>query len=72
MEMNLDKYVTTFKVAEMLGISASHVRRLIRQGKIKASRLGNNWLIMPRDIVGVERERYPLIKKEVNENGNGE
>ena len=54
---NLNEYLTSFQVAEQLGFSADHIRRLICQGKIKATKLGNNWLIKPADLKGIGRQR---------------
>lgn len=41
----LDTYADVQEVAERLGIHAESVRRLIRQGKLPATKFGNKWLI---------------------------
>lgn len=53
--------MTSLEVAKMLGFSADHVRRLILQGKIKAQKLGHNWIVDPKDIIHIKRQR--LSKK---------
>lgn len=54
-----DKFLTSFEAAKLLGFTPDHVRRLILTGKIKAEKIGHNWLINPRDLRGVKRLRYP-------------
>lgn len=56
-------YLTCFQAAEQLGFSPDHVRRLIIQGKIKATKLGNFWLILPKDIAHVTRKRKSPLKE---------
>lgn len=43
-------FYTIEEVAEKLRMHPESVRRLIRQGKIKASKGGNKWLISPNDL----------------------
>jgi excisionase family DNA binding protein len=52
-----DKYITSFQAAKMLGFTPDHVRRLIGDGKIKAFKLGHNWLIDPQDLKDIKRLR---------------
>ncbi len=42
---NFDDYVTVKEASERLRIHPESVRRLIRQGKLPASKFVNNWLI---------------------------
>lgn len=58
-----DKYLTSFEVAELLGFTPDHVRRMICNGKIKAIKLGHNWLIDPKDLKGVRRVRFAKSKE---------
>lgn len=55
--------MTSFEAAELLGFSPDHIRRLICQGRIKAIKLGNNWLIKPHDLKGIERRRQNSRKE---------
>lgn len=43
-------FYTVEEVAEKLRMHPESVRRLIRQGKIKASKGGNKWLIEQTDL----------------------
>lgn len=48
-----EDWITTKEAAELLNISARHVRELASKGKLKAKRRGKNWLIhssLSRDI----------------------
>ena len=48
-----EEWITTKEAAELLKISARHVRELASKGKLKAKREGKNWLIhssLSRDI----------------------
>jgi excisionase family DNA binding protein len=42
------------EAARLLGMDPSHVRRLLRQGKIEGKRLGHDWVVLSLDY---ERKR---------------
>jgi len=65
MAINNLGYYTSAEVAEMLGFTPDHIRRLIMDGKIKAVKLGNNWLIKPKDIKDIKRLRKSPLKENV-------
>ncbi len=44
-ESLLDNYADVNEVAERLKIHPESVRRLIRQGKLPATKFGNKWLV---------------------------
>lgn len=52
-------YMTSAEVANHLGFSADHVRKMIVQGKIKAEKLGRNWIIDKTNLNEVKRKRFP-------------
>ena len=56
------EYITSKHVAERLGLSHSHVRLLIRQGKIEGIKLGHDYLIEP-DSLDYKRKRKPKKNK---------
>lgn len=64
---NKDNYLTSSEAAKSLGFSHDYVRKLILQGKIKAEKLGRNWIINKKNINKICRQRFPRIK----ESGNG-
>ncbi len=56
-----DKYLTSAQAAKLLGFTSDYVRRLITSGKIKAEKVGRNWLLSPVAIKGIKRQRNPRI-----------
>lgn len=44
------RYFSTTAAARELGISTGRVRQLILAGKLRAEKLGREWLILPRDL----------------------
>jgi len=63
-------YFTTKEAASILNFSPDHMRRLILQNKIKAEKVGNNWLIKKSDLDKFKRTRLPkkgIISHGINE-----
>lgn len=48
--MALDDYVTVLDAAQVLGIHPETVKRLCRQGDLRASKVRNTWLIHKSDL----------------------
>lgn len=59
-----DLYYTTNEAAQMAAVSPAHIRRLISEGKIKAEKLGTNWLIKKSDLT-YSRKRFTTPKKDI-------
>jgi len=57
--MQKHKFLTTAMVGERLGFTADYIRRLIACGKIKAEKLGHDWLIPEKSILHIKRSRRP-------------
>jgi excisionase family DNA binding protein len=51
--------ITATQAALKLKYTPEHVRRLIRDGVIKAKRIGNEYIIDSDDIKGIKRKRSP-------------
>jgi excisionase family DNA binding protein len=50
--------ISVAEAAEALGISGSRIRALIREGRIKAQRVGiRSWVLRRKDIESFERGR---------------
>gem|GEM_PF-3436541 len=47
----LADYISTLAAAQALGYTLQHTRLLIRQGKLKAEKLGRDWLVSRRSVV---------------------
>lgn len=60
-------YLTTKQAALLLGFCPDHVRRMIGQGKIKAEKIGNSWLIKIKDIRNIKRQREKGIENGITE-----
>ena len=54
---NLDEYVTVKEASERLKIHPESVRRLIRQGKLPATKVVNSWLI-EKSVLEMFASRY--------------
>lgn len=70
---NTKKYLTSFEIAEITGLTSNYIRKLIRklnaQGKLKVEKLGNNWLVKMSDLKIIQANRRPYHRKEKIENG---
>ncbi len=42
--------MTTSEAAEFLGVSRGRVHHFIKEGRLKAEKIGRDWHIKPRDI----------------------
>ena len=56
--------LTTKAAAELLGYTVQHVRRLIRDGRLRGARLGRDWLVeresVDRYVAGRENLELPI------------
>ena len=58
--MELNGYLDTQEVANILGYSRQHLRLLIRRGRIEAFRIGRNWLITEEAVEKYQAQRGSL------------
>lgn len=70
MKLKHNDYLTSKEAAAIIGVSHDHIRRLIRDGKIKAEKLGHNWLIQRVVAKKIKRQRFP--RKKEKKNGSSE
>ncbi len=64
---NKSNYVTSAEAAVLLGFSRDHVRKLIIQGRLKAEKLGRNWIIEKKNLEKIHRQRFPRHKENVDD-----
>ena len=69
-----NKYLSTQQAADFLGISRVAVLKRIKKGKIKAQKVGRNYIIRRGDLTGeitadVKQEIDSIVKKAVREYG---
>lgn len=67
---NKSNYVTSAEAAESLGFTQDHVRKLINRGRIKAEKLGRNWIIEKKNLDKIHRQRFPRPKENVDDGSN--
>jgi len=61
---SMSKMYSTEEAAKLLGLSQDHVKRLARDGTIKATKVGHYWVILS---LKYERKRKPKGERN-NEN----
>lgn len=66
MIQNRKNYLTTFEAAAKLGFHPDYLRRLILGGKVRAEKLGRNWIISLADLARLKRQRFPRTEKKDN------
>ncbi len=49
--------LTTSEAARLSGYDQSYIRKLIRQGKLAAKRIGHFHIIAPEELARLQRER---------------
>jgi len=49
--VELSGWVTSDVGARLTGYSASHIRRLAREGRIETRRVGRDWLVSRQDLL---------------------
>jgi excisionase family DNA binding protein len=55
----IGNYLTTEETAKRLDVSVRQVQNLITDGKLKAERVGREWLIPLDEVERYQRERKP-------------
>ena len=58
---NKDHYLTVAEIAKKFGMTRDHIRHRIYEGKIKATKWGNIWLVKVKDLKNFKRQRFPRI-----------
>lgn len=67
--MKNNNLTTTTILAAKLGFTPQYIRRLILEGKIKAIKIGHDWLIDEKAIRNLRRQRPQKVKENKNEIG---
>jgi len=57
------KIISTAEVARRLGVTANRVRSMIRAKRLKAIKVGHEWLIDPKDIDAVKERKVGRPRK---------
>jgi excisionase family DNA binding protein len=57
------KIISTTEAARRLGVTANRVRAMIRAKRLKAMKVGHEWLIDPRDLEAVKERKVGRPRK---------
>jgi excisionase family DNA binding protein len=57
------KVISTAEAAKRLGVTANRVRALIDAKRLKATKMGNVWLINPKDLEAVKVRKVGRPRK---------
>ena len=57
------KIISTAEAARRLGVTANRVRVLIRSKRLKATKVGHDWLIDPKDLDAVKERKVGRPRK---------
>lgn len=65
MRLEEKEMLSVTEVAKLMGISRTHVIRLINSGQISATRVGRSFIIKKSDMPGIFRKISDKDKKEI-------
>ncbi len=54
--MNLDAYCSVAEAAAIAGVSVSYLHHMIREGRIKAQKIGPNYAVLRSSVTKFERK----------------
>ena len=60
---------TVAEASELLGLEASHIRRLLIAGKLKGKKWGRDWMILE---LNYQRKRKPVEGRKPSKGGQNE
>jgi excisionase family DNA binding protein len=61
-----DRYLSTIEAAKVMGISRVAVLKQIKTGRLRAERVGRNYIIDKNDLAGIFRHITPGEKRRVS------
>jgi excisionase family DNA binding protein len=59
-DFNPTEWITTNKAAELTGYSVSHFRTLAGRGRVKARKLGRDWILDKAEVIAYAEEMQRL------------
>lgn len=60
-----DRYLSTIEAAKLMGISRVAVFKQIKSGRLRAERVGRNYIINRNDLAGIFKHITPGQKRSV-------
>ena len=67
MELLMEPLLTTEEVARLLNTSEASVRRWLRKGEMRGTRVGEEWRVTRADLEEYIRSRVNVPKKELDQ-----
>ena len=61
-----DRYLSTIEAAKLMGISRVAVLKQIKTGRLRAERVGRNYIIDRNDLAGIFKHITPGEKRRVS------
>lgn len=61
-----DRYLSTIEASKVMGISRVAVLKQIKSGKLRAERVGRNYIIDRTDLAGIFKHITPGEKRQVS------
>jgi len=62
----LEGWITAAEAAALTGYTVPHIRRLARQGRIEAQKVGRDWLIGRESLLAYKRQMEALGSQKHN------
>ncbi|MBN1261580.1 MAG: helix-turn-helix domain-containing protein [Anaerolineae bacterium] len=59
-ETSQTEWITTAEAAEVSGYSLNHIRRLVREGRVRSKKFGRAWMVHRRSLESYAQEMERL------------
>jgi excisionase family DNA binding protein len=59
---DLKDYMTTEEAAKALGFHVIHIRKMVREGKLKGEKLGPGWLVLRTSVAEYKKRTEGMNK----------
>lgn len=63
----MDKYITTKRAGEILGISVRRVNKLINDDRLPAQKTGRDWLLVLDDVIAFSKLKRGVGRPRTND-----
>lgn len=58
MSNSAQEFVSTTQAAELLGVSHSRIRALIKYGRLEAQKIGRNYIVAKESVISFKRKPF--------------
>lgn len=70
MKQTKTKLISTTMLAARFGFSSQYIRKLIAEGKIRATKIGHDWIIDEKEVRHLKRKRHHKVKENTDGDSN--